>query len=160
MERSRRWRVCKRTGAVLSALLLLAWAASLRWPLIFVKQENVQRCRFIGCAVGEFGFVSMPVEGMFPVSSDWTRVRIPVEPESRNYGFVLPVVQYESDIVVTIPLWVPLALALVPTAVMYLLDRRRQAPGLCRRCQYDLRGLTSPRCPECGTDIPAEAGVA
>jgi hypothetical protein len=24
-------------------------------------------------------------------------------------------------------------------------------PGCCRACDYDLRGLTTPRCPECGT---------
>lgn len=37
-------------------------------------------------------------------------------------------------------------------------------PGHCRVCQYDLRGLPEPRCPECGTpfdptEVPALAGV-
>lgn len=27
----------------------------------------------------------------------------------------------------------------------------RYGPGLCQTCGYDLTGLTSPRCPECGT---------
>ena len=28
---------------------------------------------------------------------------------------------------------------------------RRRRAGLCVTCAYDLRGLTSPRCPECGS---------
>ena len=30
---------------------------------------------------------------------------------------------------------------------------RRAAAGCCRRCGYDLTGLTEPRCPECGGDV-------
>jgi hypothetical protein len=30
-----------------------------------------------------------------------------------------------------------------------------RAPGYCATCGYDLRGLTSGRCPECGHEIPA-----
>ncbi len=29
--------------------------------------------------------------------------------------------------------------------------RKRKKKGLCEKCAYDLRGLTEPRCPECGT---------
>lgn len=31
--------------------------------------------------------------------------------------------------------------------------------GLCRKCGYDLRGIYSSRCPECGTPIPVTPGV-
>ena len=38
-----------------------------------------------------------------------------------------------------------------PTLLMRWLDRpRRQLPGHCRRCGYDLTGLSEARCPECG----------
>ena len=38
--------------------------------------------------------------------------------------------------------------------IAYLLGLRAtrpELPGMCRRCEYDLRGLSEPRCPECGT---------
>jgi len=35
----------------------------------------------------------------------------------------------------------------------WLSPRRAVIPGKCRHCRYDLRGLTSDRCPECGTPI-------
>ncbi|MBI5863398.1 MAG: hypothetical protein HZB38_02580 [Planctomycetes bacterium] len=41
---------------------------------------------------------------------------------------------------------------LIVTALIRLL-RRRQKPGECRRCFYNLHGNTSGRCPECGTPI-------
>ena len=51
------------------------------------------------------------------------------------------------------PFYVPiLALLVIP---LFLLRRRLFASGrrtgACRRCDYDLQGLTEPRCPECGT---------
>jgi hypothetical protein len=45
---------------------------------------------------------------------------------------------------------VPLGLALILTAVAWWRWARWIAPGRCRGCGYDLRGLTSRRCPECG----------
>ncbi len=55
---------------------------------------------------------------------------------------------------VRIPLW-PFALVLAvwgsyPFLPWYKRWRRRSA-GLCENCGYDLRGLTSSRCPECGS---------
>jgi hypothetical protein len=41
-----------------------------------------------------------------------------------------------------------------------LTGRILQAQGRCVRCRYDLRGLSEPRCPECGTpfDRPLAPG--
>ena len=33
---------------------------------------------------------------------------------------------------------------------------RRRKLGLCVKCGYNLTGLTSPRCPECGTGFDLE----
>jgi hypothetical protein len=52
-----------------------------------------------------------------------------------------------------IPLWMPLVLVALPTGILIYRDRKPK-PGHCRKCRYDLAGLTGNKCPECGTDIP------
>ena len=48
---------------------------------------------------------------------------------------------------------------LIPATGVLLLGaaaaRRKQEPGHCRICGYDLSGLREPRCPECGTAFVA-----
>lgn len=39
-------------------------------------------------------------------------------------------------------------------------SRRKQPPGCCARCGYDLRGNESGVCPECGSPIPRARPVA
>jgi hypothetical protein len=56
---------------------------------------------------------------------------------------------------IAFPIWVPAGLlAAVPATRLVRRLRRRNRPGLCRVCGYDLRA-TPGRCPECGT-APAE----
>jgi hypothetical protein len=52
-------------------------------------------------------------------------------------------------IAVVVPLWmfIPLVLAI---RVMSVIRARRARAGHCRACGYDLTGVTSGRCPECG----------
>ncbi len=58
--------------------------------------------------------------------------------------------------VVIFPLWMPLLVLAVPTAVLWWRDRRRIQPGHCPKCGYNLTGNLSGRCPECGTLTPAK----
>jgi hypothetical protein len=51
---------------------------------------------------------------------------------------------------VSVPIWIPLLLAAVPTAVLFWRDRRYPR-GHCQNCGYNLTGNVSARCPECGT---------
>ena len=51
---------------------------------------------------------------------------------------------------VVIPLWLPLVVVTIPTAILLYRDRRRIPPGHCQKCGYNLTGNTSGRCPECG----------
>lgn len=68
--------------------------------------------------------------------------------------------------VISIPLWAPALLLLMPTLLLlgYLRRlRRRVTDGKCLHCGYDLRGIASDRCPECGQlapDRPAADGAA
>ncbi len=51
-----------------------------------------------------------------------------------------------------IPLWIPALVLAVPTLFFWRRSRRHRA-GYCRKCRYNLTGLTEPRCPECGTEF-------
>ncbi len=51
-----------------------------------------------------------------------------------------------------IPLWIPALVIAVPTLVYWRRSRRHRA-GYCKKCRYNLTGLTEPRCPECGTEF-------
>jgi hypothetical protein len=55
---------------------------------------------------------------------------------------------------VNIPLWIPLLPLLALSAFVIHRDRTWPKPGQCAKCRYDLRGLASDRCPECGTSVP------
>jgi hypothetical protein len=54
-------------------------------------------------------------------------------------------------------LWLPILTLLLALTWLHHRWRPIFAPGQCRRCGYDLHGLTSRRCPECGTANSIEA---
>jgi hypothetical protein len=56
---------------------------------------------------------------------------------------------------VRVPLWIPLAVALGVTGLLWRTPHR---PGTCRRGRYDLTGITGPSCPECGASVPSAPG--
>ena len=51
---------------------------------------------------------------------------------------------------IAMPGWLPFAVFAIPTSLLWW-NSRRQVPGRCVKCGYDLRGLPKPRCPECAT---------
>ncbi len=51
-----------------------------------------------------------------------------------------------------VPLWLPLGLLGIPTALLWWLDGPPR-PGHCQNCGYNLTGNTSGRCPECGERV-------
>ena len=53
---------------------------------------------------------------------------------------------------VYIPFWCLFTLAVIPTAILWLRDRRTVKPGHCHQCGYDLRA-SKKTCPECGAAI-------
>ncbi len=65
---------------------------------------------------------------------------------------------------IRVPAWFPPVLfgawpllALVRYSVRRYRRRWRRIRGRCVRCGYNLIGLPDPRCPECGTALPADA---
>jgi hypothetical protein len=54
---------------------------------------------------------------------------------------------------VGIPMWLPVGLLGLVAGLLWAQDRRvgrRRREGRCQMCGYDLRGLVSSGCPECG----------
>ena len=58
-----------------------------------------------------------------------------------------------------IPFWLAIPLVGIPTAILWRLDRRMPS-GHCRRCGYNLKGLTEARCPECGQPFETKGDAA
>lgn len=60
-------------------------------------------------------------------------------------------------VAVSVPLWMLVALLFVEPAWAYYrghyVKKRRAKRHLCTSCGYELRGIESDRCPECGTSI-------
>ena len=59
---------------------------------------------------------------------------------------------YPQGDTLTLPLWIPLLLTALPTAILFYRGRKPK-PGHCKKCRYNLAGLKDNRGPECGTEI-------
>jgi hypothetical protein len=57
-----------------------------------------------------------------------------------------------------VPIWLPFLLFAAPTTWLWHRNRR-VPPGHCRKCRYDLTGITTGICPECGTATETEAAA-
>ena len=65
-----------------------------------------------------------------------------------------------TNVLISFPLW-PVGLLLLAWGCYPFLPQyrrwRRRKMGLCTNCGYNLRGLTEPRCPECGKPFDMRA---
>ena len=64
-----------------------------------------------------------------------------------------------STVLTRVPFWVLRLLFLLFASTLIACavgSRRRPKPGFCDQCGYNLKGLTEPRCPECGTTFDQE----
>jgi hypothetical protein len=81
----------------------------------------------------------------------------------KAHGYAGLVFNYDSDseerLVVSLPTWFLIVFFLTAPCLLafrIVRGRRRYSIMACKQCTYNLTGLTSPVCPECGTAIPDE----
>ena len=152
-RRSRKLRVCKWIGTVGCVLIVAACLLSGWWTLRYrFTAGNGSHAVWIlsGCILLELnGPVYAPESGLYlkrEPSSQWHLFNFAHLP---SVDELLP-----SYYWVALPFWFPFVVLLIPTLLLWRRDRRKPRPGSCRRCDYDLTGNTTGRCPECGTPCP------
>jgi hypothetical protein len=131
---------------MICALILASWALSYRWTVGYVGA--CWDCLLTDGAVVYHSGISWGCTGWAtgntPAAMFWDTPLMPVV----GHG--------ASGIIACFPLWLPLAVFGVPTAVLWWhawREHRRIPPAHCQHCGYDLTGNVSGRCPECGTVV-------
>lgn len=133
-------------GAVVCAVLLIAWIGSAFW--------RVGRYDSRVWVLASNGVIVISLWHTQPKStpSDVRWVARPVSADRFDFrfrGFRTPAL---SEI--EIPLWVPALLPVVPTVIAWRRDNvaRCKPKGACPACGYDRAGLArAAACPECGS---------
>lgn len=150
-QRFRIRRIAKWTGLVLCVAILLAWGASGQWAVFWVWSDGVNTrtwAIFRGRIVIQYPAAPIGDPPGWHVErlvyeSLVDRLR-PGPPGPHILHWNIPPVTF-----LHIPLWIPLVLLGVSTALLWWRDRRPPR-GHCRTCGYNLTGNTSGVCPECG----------
>jgi hypothetical protein len=180
---SRIWRMARVASLVALLLTLIAWGISSRWSMRYhfghLEAEDESETPRMMCVDG---FAVRLVGGLLRVHGAGSEHRqdsaeaVWVTPlRSPRYGFDErpivrgrmfsvdddddlgvprgnePAVEWEARI----PLWIPSAVLAV-LAVWLCRPMHRVSKGHCPKCNYDLTGNVSGRCPECGTAISTE----
>ena len=57
------------------------------------------------------------------------------------------------QLVLRIPLWIPVAVLMAPFVWSWWRAKRTEAAAPCPKCGYDLVGLAGAKCPECGAEV-------
>lgn len=135
-----RW-ICLTTSVALVVVMLATLIVSVSWG---VKSFHLRGY----VAGGAIGLLSSP-------SYNKTEIRVYRPTEWRFTP------AWETHYIPGVPgssvefICIPFSLLLLPfillTVIMFRRDRR-PAPGHCINCGYNLKGLLSNRCPECGLD--------
>ena len=135
----------RRTVKVVSlaglVVTLAAWGISY-WVADYSLMDD-RGHRHLGLRHGQiqYAWIHVPIPDGTPMGAFtlW-----PYDPPTRW----LPVVRLSWPYAVCIPLWIP---TMVFLALLGLSLRRSGPLGFCVECGYDLTGLSSLLCPECGT---------
>ncbi len=86
---------------------------------------------------------------MFDPRYAWYPVGLTIgEPLALEFWPPLGIAGGTGELIISVPIWVPLLVIGITTILAFRLDRR-PIPGHCP-CGYDLTGNVSGTCPECG----------
>jgi hypothetical protein len=162
----RLWRVGKWAGVVLSLVIVMAWAGSLRGSLSYRvidwRHVRIETTGALGyqqptlVTTLESGYVVCYYCLIFIGKPGWNCQMFPPPCRWRltsTYWGTLTSADWKFNgcpWFVVLPIWLPFILVTLPTAFLFYLDRRRIPPHCCQKCGYDLTGNTSGTCPECG----------
>ncbi len=112
------------------------WERATGWPMLAVVDRQIDDNLGGARAAVKGHDLSLRFDGL---PEPWTETTIAFLPIWR--GFVIDVAVFGS-------VWM-----LVIVGVKWVVCRRRVAAGRCAKCRYDLKGLTSGVCPECGSAV-------
>ena len=146
-----RYRKLKWLSLVIAGMSVMFFLASLSYDF----GRKLDHIGFVGCIDGCY------VRGNFAMggpskkwvwlrnmnAKEWTPRILP------SYGLVVgstPLAKPPRAILVLIPTWIPMTIALV-AAWFFHRKARGPSPGHCPKCGYNLTGNESGVCPECGT---------
>ena len=157
MRRSRTRRALKWVGAALSVIVGVVYLASLKWEFVWLGEKS-----FVG--VGGGGIAATITYGGDhevggPIVEAYHRGINLRATERFEVGGMPHIVHVPGSVIGAVPLWIPLLLVLIPTAVVWWRSPRHRR-GHCLVCGYNLTGNTSGRCPECGTPVERERKTA
>lgn len=152
---TRTCRFCRWSGLLLCTLLAIVWLATLHYG-VFLPFNLKDGHTVVRIAYGSVTVFRKPGTASHRAfffrnrSLRWTWQagfqRYPRgaagfgSPVGPRWGFVL-----------VLPIWIPLAIAVIPTASLWTRAKRR-SPESCQKCGYDLTGNVSGVCPECGSE--------
>ncbi len=155
---SKRRRILKWTGLLLSVLILSVWVASMFvWASLSVGRFSTWveygRLKWDFSPSTARAPAPLATGQYFDLSGGWHGSRplagFPLNTVNQaNYAMWLraraPTTSSE------VHCWIPLLIVALPTGFVYWRDRRPTKPGCCVSCGYNLTGTQHEKCPECG----------
>ena len=120
------------TGATLCGLIAAAFVVSARWWVWLAVLDGP----FIGVHAGALDCYWNTLAGRSGFRAHGAGLRFALVGMTRVNGFSLPLIY-------------PFLAAAIPTLLVWRFVPKFPR-GHCRRCGYNLKGLTEARCPECG----------
>jgi hypothetical protein len=135
-------------GLVLTLLIAGVYVAS-GWWWVSGSRSIAGHGVFIGVGGGCLLLSEFDAASRMPMPLDWEAGRYT---DSMLWWFQVIRAPIFGNVLtyVMIPLWAPLLLIAIPMYFLWPRPFRRHRPGHCRACGYDLKGVPTSTCPECG----------
>lgn len=145
LQRYRTLRVCRWTGTVSCILLLtLCVGSEWYWTTLVWRMNHGEILVTFADGIIIPNWLS-PSGSSDPASQ--SRIGEPrLECEVSPAALGAPSLPGDTEI----PIWLVIPVLLVPTLLLWRRSTRYPRQGFCPQCDYDLTGITSGICPECG----------